>query len=161
MSKSSDYIKRRCEIIELNNDSNSFDRRDVLKAEKHISLETSTSISISISISTLSTSSIFDSIKIMLDLHFINIINNCARKQKTRTRERKRKRQIEIDLKQNCIKKCCRKQQTTSNIDKEYFCNRSRVYIYLSDANTNIFSILSSSSVRILFDKSVIINFVV
>ncbi len=161
LSKSFDYVKCRYKIIEFDSDSNSFDKKDILKAEKYIYFETSISTSISVSISILSTSSIFDSIKTILDLHFIDIIDNCACKQKTKTRKRKKKRQIEIDFEQNCIKKCCRKQQTTSSIDREYFCDRSRTYIYLSNADTNILSTLSSSSVRILFDKSVIIDFVV
>jgi hypothetical protein len=44
------------------------------------------------STSTLITNSIIDFVKTILDLYFINIIENCERKQKTKICKRKQKR---------------------------------------------------------------------
>ncbi len=96
----------------------------------------------------------------MFDLRLINIIENCERKQKTRTCKRKRKRQIKFDLEQKRIKNCCRKRQTTSNINKKYSFYKFKVYIRLFNANNNLFVALLSNSIKILFNKFIIINFV-
>ncbi len=129
-------------------------KRDILREEKHILSKTF----IFVSIFTLLINFIFNLVKTILDLRLINIIENCERKQKTKTRERKQKYQIKFDIEQECIKNRCRKQQTTNSLNKEYFCDNFRAYIYLFDANNNFLLISLSNSIRILFDKSIIIN---
>jgi len=96
----------------------------------------------------------------MFDLRFINIIENCERKQKIRTCERKRKCQIKLDFEQERIKNCRRKRQATSSINKEYFRDKSKTYTRLLNANNNFFVASSSNFIRIFFDKFVMMNFV-
>jgi len=81
----SKFVKRQCEIINLNN--NLYNKRDILRTRKHAFFKTF----IFMLTSTLTTSSIIDSIKTMFDLRFINIIENCERKQKIRTCKHKQK----------------------------------------------------------------------
>jgi len=111
-------------------------------------------------ISTLSTNSILDSIKKILNLRLINIIKNCERKQETKIYKYKQKRQIKFNFKQKYIKKRCRKQQVTSSINKKYSRNKFKAYICLFNANNNILVALLSNLVKLLFDKSIIIDFV-
>jgi hypothetical protein len=151
---SSKFIKRRCEIIDLNN--NLYDKKDVLRAKEHAFFKTF----ISMLTSTLTTSFIINFIKTMFDLRLINIIENRKRKQETKIRKRERKRQIEFNFKQKRIKNCRRKRQATNSINKKYFRNRFRAYICLFNANNNLLVALLSNFVRILFDKFVIMNFV-
>jgi len=108
----------------------------------------------------LTTSFIIDLVKTMFDLRLINMIKNRKRKQEVRIYERKQKRQIELDLKQERIKNCRRKRRATSSINEEYFRDKFKTYIRLSNANNNFLVTSSSNFVRIFFDKSIIMNFV-